>query len=1117
MRRFVTKRILCALVCAALAMSAGCGVLSAAVPEADGLVINEVVSSNKRSLVDAAVGTPDWIELYNPTARAISLDGCGVSDSVKQLHKYVFGDVSVPPGGYLLVYAADADGAETDVPVTGFGLSKNGDSILLTDAYYGLLDELTVPALYADVSYARRADGTWGYCGVPTPGRENSEPIAATLDAVFDGMQLSALSISEVLPVNGDGAPWAELYNGGDTPLRLENYCLSDREDDVLRWQLPAASLGPGERALVYFSGLGSDGEGGLHADFRLGRDDTCLLLADLKGRTLDRLDWAQGLPAGVAALHRDGGGTAYTAYLTPGAENAADTFDSAVLSPMTADDPVRISEVLVHNARSVVDTDGDRGEWAELHNASVEAVALHGYFLSDDAEKPFKWALPECTLAPGEYLLVFLSGKDRTDPAGELHASFGLSEGETALYLTTVNGMRQDSLPLDGAARDDVSVGRDASGDTVYFAYPTPGYENGSGQKTADAIGRFDPGGVYISEVCAAHAVKSGEADWIELHNGGAAAVALAGWGLSDDPDEPFLWTLGDVTVSAGGYAVLTAESRAFLRADDAAPFGVRAGGETLVLTRPDGVTQDVFETGALSAGVTSGRLASDAYTARVFFTEATRGYANSERYAAGYAAQPTLSDTALYRSEPFSVTIACRTPDARVYYTTDGSAPTDASAPYTGPVQVDGSITLRAVAYADGLLPSEQAAACYLFTEPHTLPVVCLSANPREMRALLTTTSRTDKVEREALLSYYEADGALGTRFAAGLKPKGAGTLLFAQKSMSIHLRGGYGQTSVTYPFFGADQMQTFTALALRNGGQDWDGARLRDSFCMRLVTGMYVDSALTRPVVVYVNGVYYGLYDLNEDQNADYFAAHYGVEPENVDFIRRNDTVLAGSDAEFLRVRSYAENRAMRTDAAYEELCEWIDVRYFTDYFITQTYFGNADVVNQKYWRARDYSVKWRPILFDCDFAFVSLNRDVIGLYLNENGVISGDQSKTYFEIYIGLHKNAVWRRYCAERCVQVVLTYLNGERAGALLDEMAAEIRPEMARHIDRWGQPKSLATWEGNVRQLRNIVTKRPDVALELFRTAFGISKADMRELIEKYSQPTDAVEADPAA
>ena len=89
----------------------------------------------------------------------------------------------------------------------------------------------------------------------------------------------------------------------------------------------------------------------------------------------------------------------------------------------------LRISELMHKNKASLLDEDGDFSDWIELENASAAPLELEGWRLSDRGSKK-GWALPARTLAPGELLLIFTDGKDRSE--GELHADFSLSEGET-------------------------------------------------------------------------------------------------------------------------------------------------------------------------------------------------------------------------------------------------------------------------------------------------------------------------------------------------------------------------------------------------------------------------------------------------------------------------------------------------------------------------------------------------------------------------------------------------------------------------------------------------------------------------------------------------------------
>ena len=1097
--------ILCIITAALLPLLFACSGDKAA--SGGGLVVNEIVSSNKRSLVDASLGTPDWIELYNAGTEVIDLSGYGVSDNLRDLHKFVFPkDTSIAPGEYKILYATTAEEqSENSAFCTNFGLSKSGDFLFITDPYYGIVTQMEIPPLYTDVSYVRESDGTYGFCAVPSPGKENTGEFYLTLDAVFAAQNLKDISISEVLPSDsGEHYRWVELYNSGKNPVSLENFCLSDDESDPLKWQIPSGTVAPGGYLCIYLTGMGSNATDGIHSAFRLSNEDSVLLLSDLQGNLIDRISWQPGLPKGLAVVKDASGAGVYTAFPTFEAANSDKTFTDTNITVMDKGDPIHINEALKINTLSRVDEDGEREEWVELKNFSSAPVSLFGYFLSDDGDDLYKFALPDVTLAPGECRVVFLSGKNRT--GSELHANFSLSDDENDIFFTSLNGMRSESISLLGVTKANVSVGLDDNWNLRYFASPTPGSDNAHGFETADQIGCFDNTGVFISETSAVQDVKSNENDWIELHNGSGASVDLTGWTLSDSPNTPAKYTFSAKTIDAGGYLVVECSSHKLRQNADVAPFSLSTGGETLVLYNAEGTLVDSFDTGALGPDLTSGRIESDTSVNRVFFSQATRGEENSADFVAGMAPQPSFSETGLYHTDPFSVTIFCDDPNAAIYYTTDGDEPTTRSNQYTGPVEISKNTPLRAVAIIPGKRVSEITTATYLFEEPHTVPVVCITGDPERIKMVMTVDDMDMKVEKLATISYYEADGTLGTTFPAGIKPKGAGTVAYAQKSLSINLRSGYGQSSVTYPFWPGYEFKTFSALVVRNGGQDWGNARIRDAFANALVEGMNIDNSATRPVVVYINGKYNGLYDLGEDQNGEFLETHYGVDGDTVEFIRRNSTVIKGDNDDIKRVRNFAQMENLSDDEVFAEFSQWVDVAYFTDYFIAQTFFCNSDMFNQKYWRTTDYAVKWRPVFYDLDFAYKTAERDIIGQYFNPEGVPSFDKSLTYFEVYIGLKKNKAWREYCVERYVEVVEKYLNSDRATALLDEMAAAIRPEMPRQIARWKKPYSMDEWEDEIKQLRYFAENRPQYALENMRHYFGISQSELDALIQKYKQ-----------
>ena len=151
-------------------------------------------------------------------------------------------------------------------------------------------------------------------------------------------------------------------------------------------------------------------------------------------------------------------------------------------LSPGFVADVV-INEIMAENLNGILDTDGDTGDWIELHNRGANTVSLLGWSLTDDPTRPGQWVFPAVTLNAGQYLLVYASGKDRSTTTGTNHTSFVLANSE---YL----GLHKADLPrivVDEFApafpeqRGDISWGRLGS-NFVYFQFATPRAPNSAG-----------------------------------------------------------------------------------------------------------------------------------------------------------------------------------------------------------------------------------------------------------------------------------------------------------------------------------------------------------------------------------------------------------------------------------------------------------------------------------------------------------------------------------------------------------------------------------------------------------------------------------------------------------
>ena len=1083
------------ILCCAL----GWGLVGCA-PEEPVLVISEVVASNKLSYPDEALGSPDWIELHNLSDREVDLHGFILTD--KQ-DSYELGNVlpsiKVAAGGYAVLYAKMD--AQTDAFTLPFGLSKSGDSLYLLNSSGTLLEELIIPALPRDVSYARRADGTFGYCILPTPGQENTGEISDVCPEIREPEPPAEqvreqappedsdvkLIFSEVMSNDlGDGAfrgaDWIELYNPGEEAVSVEGFYLSDREDKADKAVLPAVTV----PAKGYAAIPCGQGEGMIDMGIAAAGESLCLY--DSRLALVDKLT-VPALMDGQSWARNRNGVFGYCGEPTPGAANGDDRIGIEPLCRADASEPLRMSEVLFRNTYSILDSYGDHADFLELYNAGEQAVALQEYYLSDDFGQPMKWRCPERTLQPGEYFLIFLTGRASTDH--EVHAPFSVSGGDDGLQLFHRASRSVQQIPWSDKVPKNTSMGLQSDGTILYYRYPTPGTANAAAVDDVALLAAFPVTDVHISEVSAA------DGEWVELKNGSAEARTLDNWYLTDSQAGERRESLSG-TLAAGDYALISPRA-----------FGIAATGETLFLYDGEGCLRDVFETGDLSEGITSGR-PPDGGAERVFFLTPTPREANGTEYAVGRTPAPIVSDLNLYHAEPFTAVLRCADPDAIVRYTLDGSEPTAASPVYQAPIPVSGNVTIRAMAQAQGYLGSRTVTVTYLFRPPHTLPVVTIACDPGRFTAFTRIKSIGRYPHTDAHIAFYEADGTLGTAFPADINPRGNQSIKYPQKSFSIHLRNQLGQGSVNYPFWGPGTGLDYGTLILRNGSQDYLKARLRDSFALRAVADLGLDSARTRPVVVYVNGACYGIMDLNEGMNQDYLVTHYGVEPAAISHVSTNSTVRYGRNDDFLRVRKFARSGQFSDDEVLKTFSQWVDVDYITDYLVAQTLFCNYDIKNQSYWATDDYAIRWRPVFYDIDRCFTdgSSRRNLFDGYFSKKGVEYDHTAKRVanMDLYACLRDNPAWCDRFVRRYAQLLCTTFSVERLQGLLDEMAAALRPEMEQHIALFRAPGSLTEWERNVASMREEIAVRHRVVQEQLCAEFHLTRAQWDAILAEARQ-----------
>ena len=308
-----------------------------ATSSAKGLIINEVVTSNQYSFADETGYSPDWIELYNGTGSSVNLSGYGLSKDPDDPMQFKFPNVTINNGQYLLVFAAGKDDpAAEKLLSTGFRLSQDGETLVLSNPDETLIQKLEVGSMPSDMSYGMTKGGVYGYFSAPTPGNANADEYN-TVPEFLSTFAASDLKINEVMPDNkdsimdmdGERHAWVEIVNTGAQSINLDGYALSDNASDRKKWVFPAIELAPGEMKIVFLSGKNIADVSEPHANFGLALEEHSLFLSNPQGILIDVAQWVYRY--GNVSIGRDindSGRWLYFGSPTPGRPNTTKGFE---------------------------------------------------------------------------------------------------------------------------------------------------------------------------------------------------------------------------------------------------------------------------------------------------------------------------------------------------------------------------------------------------------------------------------------------------------------------------------------------------------------------------------------------------------------------------------------------------------------------------------------------------------------------------------------------------------------------------------------------------------------------------------------------------------------------
>ncbi len=588
----------------------------------------------------------------------------------------------------------------------------------------------------------------------------------------------------------------------------------------------------------------------------------------------------------------------------------------------------------------------------------------------------------------------------------------------------------------------------------------------------------------------------------WAEIYNSGDEEVDLSNCFFSDTDDDHFKWRNQDKTVLAPKqYTVFFFDE---LDEYNHASFKLDCDGGVLILSDENGNELDRLNYPKSFRNTSFGRVV-DGGDQLGHFLSCSMEQSNSGTVSNIQTKAPFFSQTGGFYNSGISVAITAPSPAAAIYYTTDGSEPKiSAEMLYSGPVPINSTMVLRAIAVVDGEIASDVTTSSYFIdnTIPVSTKVVSLATDEEylfgdELGALavgvngsMVPSYCSAKENRANYMNDWDRpcnieifDEGKVQRISQEVKVGafGACSRTKGVKSIKVKANKVYGNNKFDYPIFNEKPNLKWKSFVLRNSGNDFGRMLFRDGYLQTLVAStMDIDHQAYEPAVVFVNGEYYGMMGIRERSGKDFVYSNYGLDDDEFCIEEKPDKVV--------ECEAYQEvlDVANNASATFEEIDKIIDVDEMLNYFTTEIYYCNEDwsAGNIKAWK-RLKDGKWRWILYDTDFS-----TSIYGNYLTTDGFTYASKC-SFFPL---LKNNPDVKKRLMDKFTVHAGTTFDEQHVSAVLDSLIGLVHDEADFYMDYLKRIKrnEADSWRDECEKVRNFITARPDYLFDHVSKNLGI-------------------------
>lgn len=743
-----------------------------------------------------------------------------------------------------------------------------------------------------------------------------------------------------------------------------------------------------------------------------------------------------------------------------------------------SSNSPFAITELMANNRTGFMAEDGNLYDWIEVTNESDKPANLAGYILAKDSCRK-SWNFPDTVVQPGQCVLVFAT---KTNLPTQLHCDFKLSDEGEELQLRSPSGtllckVSYKKLNPDQSLR--------LKSDSIYSKTyrQTPGHSNDeegyeaylkdieTQRNSPLLLWEYLKNGKQIN-------YKGKVRSSVELKNVSSDSVSLSDYELVNKLDDERFIRFPKRKLAPGEIFSII-DSAKVLK------------GKTLILRRAgkfvDGVNIHKVYPG-VSVLRQQGRLGF------LYSLLPSIGAENTtEAYDDVTSSPKLLKKPGAYNAKIIYISMAAN--DADIHYTLDGSEPTLQSPIYKDSILIEQSTTLRAFAQRQGELPSEPIFATYILGVGHSLPVVTITVDPNDLfdpvSGIYAKGFHADSAFPHVGANYWQAwerpahiefcDSLDGFSYDCGIKIFGGYSRALDKKSFQIKFRSQYGQDKLKYTLFDDGLPQEFHSIVLRSGSQDIINTMVRDEFFTSLMAAsspsLLVQSY--RPVVLYINKEYYGIYFIREKINKYFVGRHLGAEPDSTQLLMQQHLALYGSSRDYIRMVNYAIRNDMRDSACYAQMAKWANFESLIDFKIGEFYSSNTDAGNIRFCRSTDPCCdrRWHWIYYDLDATFMEFKP--LDFYIQGTSLEAPISSVSAYNVLIcRLLTNSDFRQLFLERWKYHCEHTFESKHALQVFDQLVQTIEPEMERNCARWPANMSYASWKKHVETFRQQIRTR---------------------------------------